>query len=297
MRRRRWAAGLSGVWALDRESTHTLMSGRRKLGKLPRRRAAIQLSERDRFVCLALAKTRVMLTSDVALLAFPSLAIARRRLRRLHDGAVIAGYVEAYSTENRWVLDRRGRELLGLSATPAPSRPPAISVHRQLVVRLWVLLVRACHAEPTAELVRFRFEWELTGGELPTARNYRPDAVLALQVEGQLVPLLVEVDTGTEGLRHLSEVKFPRIVTARLSGQVIGGVPAEAVLLVTPSQRRLASLLSIAAEAGLSAVGLLLTPGMVSLSLADGWHRPGGVVGPLALPGLTSGTSGVSHVS
>lgn len=265
------------------------MSGRRKLGKLPRQRAAIQLSERDRFVCLALAKTRVMGTSDLALLAFPSLAIARRRLRRLHDGAVIAGYVDAYSEENRWVLDRRGRELVGLTGTAAPCRPPASSLHRQLVVRLWVLLVGACHADSSAELTRFRFEWELTGGELPTARTYRPDAVLALQLDGQSVPLLVEVDTGTEGLRHLAEIKFPRIVTARLSGHVIGGVAALTVLLVAPSERRLTSLLSVAAQAGLPAVGLVLTPGVVSLSLETGWHRPGGVVGPLAGPGLRAG--------
>lgn len=222
------------------------MNQRRTHGKMVKKAGVyVDLTKRDRLVLKMLAKARVMRTSDFCPLPFPSLPIARRRLRKLHDGGYLCCFIEQLHEDNRWVLDAKGYQVLeGMrSEKRAPRGIAELSDHRATIVRFWSLLVHQCHENSTLSLQRFSFEWELPGEIFTTAESPRPDALLVLAInDGPEQTLLIEVDTGTESPSYVAKKKLALLERLITTGSPVAGVVPDGVLFLVPSERRLRSL-------------------------------------------------------
>jgi hypothetical protein len=238
-----------------------------------------ELSARDRLAFRCLLRARVMRTGDFVPLVFPSLPIARRRLRKLHDAGFVVAFIEQLHLDTRWVLDTKGYEALAGRDPDAPVQRAVRDLaplrdHHAMLVRFWVLLVRACHDSPTTSLERFSFEWELaTPPGTGTRGLYLPDAVVSLKTGDKTNHLVVEADTGTENPSYVAKHKitvFGSLLRARKS--VHGHVP-DRQLILAPSERRLRSIARAARQLPLDGVyGRILAADDTEFSLNDGWQ-------------------------
>lgn len=250
------------------------MNGRRTHGKMQRYRGReVVLSKRDALVLRCLQKARVMRTSDFVPLVFPSIPIARRRLRKLMDAGYLACYVEDLHADNRWALDRGGyRELLGDDIDKrAPSRLPRSGSHHFTTVRFWVLLARASFVRADLSLIRFSFEWELPTAGIDTLTRHRPDAVFAVGTPAGPVQCFLEVDRGSETASYVGRSKVETFARLRAGRVPVHAVVADRLIVTAPSARRLGSIARKAPSAGDWAWGLVIAPEATDLSA--GWFQ------------------------
>jgi hypothetical protein len=242
---------------------------------------AADLQERDLALFEALRKAKVLTVSDIVPLYFPSVAMARRRLKKLMDSGYLAGYCNALHEETRYVLDRKGQialfEDLGLDERPrsAPAEYSGPGDHHLMNVRFWSRVVAECELSRGVRLVRYQFEWELDQAHLPTILKYRPDAVLTIEDVERRRSFVVEIDTGTEGPQYVAENKiafFARMHAARME---IAGVVPDGMLIVAKSVKRLAALGRQAVDIGGPVFGrvLDLKAEPVNYALTSGWYR------------------------
>lgn len=93
------------------------MSGRRQIGQMRAKRRTVRLSTRDHLLFRAIHKARVIRASDAAIFLFPSISIARRRMRALLDGGFLVCTIVALDEDNQWTLSPKGRFAIGLKET------------------------------------------------------------------------------------------------------------------------------------------------------------------------------------
>lgn len=156
----------------------------------------VELTERDRDVLVALARFRLARTTQLYRYAFAGIRrdTAACRLRRLFDSRHVSVVRSGPLTENLYRLGPLGRQVLRAEgAKPGPA-PRGGLEHHLSIVETWTQLA----AEPDLELARCLPDWELREelglGELAVI----PDLFVLLRYHGQLVPLAIEVDCGTE---------------------------------------------------------------------------------------------------
>lgn len=239
------------------------MPGGRRLGRQELGKKKPELQDRDLFLFRALHKAKVLTTGDLVPLVFPSLPIARRRLRHLVAGRYIAGFVEALHDETRYVLDRRGMvelvEADDLDLTPrsAPRELRGPGEHRLTLVRLWSRVVEGCHSSGGLELLRWSFEWEFE----EQGRSYLPDALFVLDNGETERVFAVEVDQGTESPSYVEKHKFQVFARLQAAEEEVQGEVLDAMLVVVPSDRRLRSLARALGESRLPIIGRVFSRG------------------------------------
>ncbi len=251
-----------------------MVNGRRRLGEIVRKKRPVMLGVRDHHVLRALRKARCMHTSDfVSLGIFPSLAMARRRLLKLHDHGVVTGVVRQLQAETEWTLARDGFQLLGEKKKSGDSARH-LGAHHFLVVRFWSLVVAACfRGEGT--LKRFRFEWELPERTLNPLTLHRPDAILSLAVAKEEFAYLVEVDNATQSIPYVAREKLAVFAQLFAVKADVAGVLPRALLISTTTAERLAAIEKAGAEIQAPIFGIVVTSGTMTLSLRSGWRRFG----------------------
>ena len=266
--------------------------GGRVLGKQKTSGKRPDLQDRDLLVFRMLYKARVLTTGDFVPLAFPSLPVARRRLRKLTAAKYIAAYVESLHDETRYVLDRRGlvelaeEDDLDVSPRSAPKKLKGAGEHRLTLVRFWSRLVYECHTSPDIGLVRFQFEWEMAPEHLNTLVRFRPDATAVLDDGYSEQMFLVEADRSTESPSHLAKHKFAIFARAQAAQvPLFGGIPAGMLVLVD-KERRLRSLSRALGSSRAPIFGQVFTRESEDPILGKTWHH----LGTFA-PGATSTVS------
>jgi len=203
------------------------------------------IQKRDLFLFRIINKTKVVTTKDLIPLVFPSLTIARKRLRKLVIGKYIAGYAPILHDETRYVLDRRGYIALieaynmDMSVKSAPRSLKGPGEHHLGLVRFWSRLVYECHQPNDITLKNFNFEWELAPGHLHTVIRSRPDAIFTLAKNGQLHKFFVEFDCGTESPRYIATTKFSPFARTIAGG---GRTSPAHMLVLVEEKRRLRAL-------------------------------------------------------
>lgn len=253
------------------------MPGGRTLGRQLRAGHRPELQERDLTVFRMLAKARVLTSADFVPTLFPSLPVARRRLRKLTAGKYIAGYVPALHQETRYVLDRKGMIALveideaDIEPRSAPKNLRGPGEHRLTLVRFWSRVVHECHEAEHLELRRFAFEWEMFPFELGTVLPFKPDAVLQLEESGEDKCFLIEVDQGTESPSYFAKNKievFSRLYAAQMP--IAGEVPT-AMLVTVPTQRRMNSLARAMPDTMVPMYARVFTTTEDEIALVGGW--------------------------
>lgn len=161
-----------------------------------RKGVRVELTERDHEVLLALARFRLARTSQLNRYAFAGIRrdTAACRLRRLFDSRHIAVVRSRPLTENLYRVGPVGRQVLQAEEVKLGPAPRGGIEHHLGIVECWTRLA----AEPGIELARCLPDWELREelglGELAVI----PDLFTLVRVQGQLVPVAIEVDCGTE---------------------------------------------------------------------------------------------------
>ncbi len=260
------------------------MGGARKIGKLATEKdARVALSDRDRVLLRALAKGRILRTADVvALDLFPSVPVARRRLRRLAKSGLLECHTPDYTTDNLYVPTQRGlaqiagtREADGFNRPERPMRY-AENDHHFAGVRFWANLLRYCKTSSELKLQMFQFEHECAAaGILSTNTSYRPDALfrLLLASSGRSYSFLVEVDCATESPTHVEAHKFQvfsRTAAARLP---IWDIVPDVLLVLAPSMRRLRALSRAGGPHAAPILGALADQDSPEMPADTGWYR------------------------
>lgn len=208
-----------------------------------------RLQERDLDILLALAKMRLLSTSDIARLCFNASGTAQKRLRKLYDRGLVRTIVADLASENRYALTPFGHALLEQALEgeaippfrPAPRADAACVGHLDLLNRYRIALARGV-TEHQLELVCFTPEWELRARD-PQAEIV-PDAAVVLGKNRARLEVALEVDIGTEPGRTVDK-KLDRYESARLARRSVAGLRSPLVLLVTAKPRRALSLARI----------------------------------------------------
>jgi hypothetical protein len=238
----------------------------------------VRLKERDVDILLALAKMRLLRTSDLARLYFGAVGTAQKRLRKLYDAGLVRAVVLDLAAENRYALTRLGHALLeeALEGEEAPPfrRMPRIDGrslgHLDLLNRYRIALATSA-SEVGVELRSFLPEWELRAKE-PLAELV-PDALVALTHEGRVVELALEVDTASEPPQTVVR-KIERYATAKLTKRSVCGARSPIPFVITTTPRRARSLARALREVRatlflLGSAPFLLDDGGLTKGLAD----------------------------
>lgn len=254
------------------------MGGFRRTGKVERRPdTATTVSARDEVVCVALAKAKVLRSADlVSLGLFPSLAMARRRMRKLCHAGISLGFVEQPHLPTQFTLGPLGRALLGDAAKKTlPKTLSALrgyGTHHFMAVRFWALLAGACHQATHLELERFDFEWELRARPGPdTLTPHRPDALYSIVTESAQHVGWVEVDCATESPSYVAATKFAVFARIVATGTAIAGVAPTHMVLLAPTLRRLQSLARAAQDLRVPVLCRVFDEHTENLTLGNGW--------------------------
>jgi hypothetical protein len=214
----------------------------------------VRLRERDVDILLALAKMRLLRTSDLTALYFQASGTAQKRLRKLFDTGLVRAVVTDLAAENRYALTAVGHAFLVEAADGAEVPPfrPAPRVDRRSVAHLDLLnqyriaLARGC-AAPGVELRSFTPEWELRAAE-PRA-ELMPDAGVVLARGARKITIALEIDVGTEPPRLVVK-KIERYQAAAVMRRAVCGLVNPMPLLVVMTARRARSLARAIGEAG-----------------------------------------------
>jgi hypothetical protein len=156
----------------------------------------VELTERDRDLLLALGRFRLARTSQLYRYGFGGIRrdTAACRLRRLFDSRHIAVVQSGPLTENLYRVGPVGRQVLQAQGVNVGPAPRGGIEHHLGIVETWTRLA----AEPDLELARCLADWELREELGLSELAVIPDLFALLRFQGQLVPLAVEVDCGTE---------------------------------------------------------------------------------------------------
>ncbi len=232
-----------------------------------------KLRDRDVDILHALAKMRLLKTSDITRLFFRATGTAQKRLRKLYDTGLVKAVVTDLASENRYALTPVGHALLeqALPEGSVPAYRPAPRIdgrsvaHLDLLNRYRIAVAMAATAAGV-ELVRFTPEWELRAAE-PKA-DLIPDAVAVLRSIGRQLPMAIEIDVGTESPRTVAR-KIERYASLALRRFPVFGLPSPKVIVVTTTPRRARSL------ARSMAVDAPVLMGAAPFLLEDGGLRRG----------------------
>ncbi|MCC6527990.1 MAG: replication-relaxation family protein [Polyangiaceae bacterium] len=214
--------------------------------RVPCRSRRVRLRERDLDILLALAKMRLLRTSDLAALYFEAKGTCQKRMRKLYDAGLVRAVVTDLAAENRYVLTGLGHEFVARALPegavppyrPAPRVDGRSVAHLDLLNRYRIALARGA-AEDCVELSSFLPEWELRARE-PHAPLV-PDAAVRLGYAGAGLQLALEVDVGTEPPTLVLK-KVERYEAAALQGHAVCGLLRPVVLFVASSARRARSI-------------------------------------------------------
>lgn len=218
--------------------------------RVRRKRGVPQLRSRDVDILLALAKMRLLRTSDIARLFFSATGTAQKRLRRLFDAGLVRAFVPELAAENRYALTALGHALLVEAAgdddvpplLPTPRVDSRRLTHLDMLNGFRIVLARSA-PDLGASLNRFRPEWELRA-EDPHAAIV-PDALLTLDEFGKRYVVALEVDVGTESPQLVLK-KLERYAAARIQRRAIFGVSQVAPLILVQTTRRARAIARIA---------------------------------------------------
>lgn len=202
----------------------------------------MKLRDRDLDILLALAKMRLLRTSDLARLFFHAVGTCQKRLRKLYDAELIRAVVTDLAAENRYALAPLGHALLveelGESAVPrwrpSPRTDGRRLAHLDLLNRYRVALAKEA-PRLGVDLARFAPEWELRAAD-PRAPII-PDALVALLLPAGKLTLAIEVDTGSEAPAAIAK-KARAYREASMMRRPVFGAVAPSILIVTSSARR-----------------------------------------------------------
>lgn len=261
-------------------------ASRRK--RVPQRGA--RLRDRDIDILLALAKMRLLRTSDLGRLFFDSIGTCQKRMRKLYDAGLVRAIVTELAAENRYALSRLGYALLEEAIDedelpawrPAPRTDGRSIAHLDLLNRFRIAL--ACEAPRfEGKLVRFVPEWDLRAGQ-PRAQII-PDAIAIVSTSAGHLTLAVEVDTGSEAPAAVAK-KVRAYEQAELMRQAVFGAVAPNIVILTPSPRRARSVAkSIAQVGGGRRVWIGAAPFVVENGgLVSGLARVGGLASKTVTP-------------
>lgn len=253
------------------------MVGFRTVGVMPRKKRIVVLSDRDRLVLKALAKGRVLRTSDLTGTILPSLPVARRRMKRLHDAAFATGVVVGLHLDSRWVLGKEGRELLGeTSSANLVKLASQAGEHHFTTARAWLTLAKECFASKEVGLGRFLFQWEYEcAGHLPTLLPYRPDAVVVVHRGATSIPCLLEVDLGSESPSYVATHKVQVFERMAATGQGVAGVVPQILLVLVPTERRLQALVRAVPRTTARVAVKVFDHTSSTFGLGSGWTQLG----------------------
>ncbi len=240
----------------------------------------LRLKERDLDILLALAKMRLLKTSDLARLYFSAVGTCQKRLRRLYDAGLARAIATDLAAENRYALTRLGHGLLVRAldegAVPAFRSAPRVDgrtlKHLDMLNQYRIGLAKGC-ASRGVRLVRFMPEWDLRA-MAPDARLI-PDAMFELALAEERMIFALEVDTGSEPPTTVRK-KLEAYASHTLGGTTIFGAAQPVVLFVVPTKRRALALARASEGVGDG----------VFVAVAADVHDAGGVVGgfaPLAM--------------
>ena len=225
-----------------------------------------RLCDRDLDILLALAKMRLLRTSDLTRLFFSAKGTCQKRLRKLYDAGLVRAVVTDLASENRYAATRLGYDLLqeALEGTALPPFRPAPRVDGRNVTHLDLLngyrIALALGAgERGVELRTFVPEWELRAKD--HLATLVPDAIFSIASPGSdVLHSALEVDTGTEAsnvvLRKLSKYRERHALR-----QPIFGFTVEALVLLAKTERRARALAKQVIQSGGTASGPILLLG------------------------------------
>ena len=240
-----------------------------------------RVQERDIDILFALAKMRMLRTSDVSRLLFHARGTCQKRLRKLFDAGLVRTVVTDLARENRFVLTRLGHamvsELRAEAGVPAYRAAPRVDgrsiAHLDLLNEYRIALALGA-AKHGLSLRSFVPEWDLRA-EDPAAKLI-PDALCVLaRRDGAEWQLAIEVDTGTEA-PAVVERKLRKYELARSNGGVFG-VSSPLVAIVMPKFRRAMTLARWITKSQIDASRLVF-------GAAPGVLVDGGLSTGLALP-------------
>ena len=273
------------------------MAGRR-LGRQEFKKRQPEIQERDLDVFNAIQKARAVTSASLVPLLFPSIPVARRRLRKLASDSYLVGFAPALHTETQYVLDRRAVDELRDAGVEVNHRQPprnfqGYGAHHDGLVRFWSDVAHACHVHPDYELLRWDFEWELADGHLNTVTKFRPDALFVVDDGTAEHVFFVEYDRDTTA-RYLPRKLelFERIYAARAE---IFGESATGVLIVTENERRLDRLLDALKGSTAPVFGRVIGSEGGEQVLDEGWKQPAVNEGTVRVGGALLGAAGVAR--
>ncbi len=193
-----------------------------------------RLMERDVQVILDVYKYRYLSVSQITSLHFPSVQMARRRLRLLTADGYLAGFTAPGITERMYYLDRRGAEAVtsylqvpggrsgGLKWSRSARAPKDYYFLKHFLQNsdFRIILTKACSApDSDIDLLGYIPEYysEKTGkgGVVKYIKDFvcdirnparlihhTPDSVFALERGGKSALFFLEIDRGTEVLTN-----------------------------------------------------------------------------------------------
>jgi hypothetical protein len=250
---------------------HEVNTKRRSRTKRPRNPQRMTLTHRDKEILARVWQDRMLYTSQVERIFFPSPQAANVRLRRLWEN----GYVERYflptlifhgSSEALYVLDRKGADIVSVQL--GIERAKILQGMRYLKWKTGTssFLLTLDHTLATAE---FRIAFQEAAMECPEMRycgwiperlcqeeyrhwnhtegnvtgKFRPDGFSQYEYEGRLFSFFVEVDLATMSNKAFAR-KVQRYLDYSKSGRYQDrfGTPFFRVLVATVGSERLKNL-------------------------------------------------------
>jgi len=203
-----------------------------------------RLRGRDLDILLALAKMRLLRTSEVARLFFSAIGTCQKRLRRLFDAGLVRAIVTGIADENRFALTRLGHVLLcealreeDIPPYRAAPRTDGRSVeHLDMLNRYRIGPALGLRASGLV-LGSFVPDWELRARD-PVAALV-PDALTTILDPStrNTGVVAVEVDNNTETPSIVLK-KVVRYRERRALGQTVFGVVPDVVVFVVRTERR-----------------------------------------------------------
>lgn len=243
----------------------------------------LRLRDRDVDILLALAKMRLLRTSDISRLFFSAPGTAQKRLRKLFDAGLVRAIVPDLAAENRFALTRLGHDFLRRAVgddgvplfRPAPRIDRRGAEHLDLLNRYRIALATSA-PKAGAELRKFVPEWDLRAHDPHAALV--PDAIVELALTDRgIVAFALEVDTGTEPPGTVKK-KLERYESAAVQRRPVCGFILPHVLLLAATARRARNL-----ARALGGFDHRASIGSASLLLSDG--------------GLTGGIASIASLS
>lgn len=205
-----------------------------------------RVQSRDVDVLMALAKMRLLRTSDLTRLFFDAKGTCQKRMRKLFDEGLVRAIVTEVSDENRYALTPMGHTFLAEAIDddvprwrPAPKVKGRELTHLDLLNGYRIALALGA-AKTGGSIVRFTPEWDLRS-QTPQA-DLIPDAAVVLDLPGgRRVEVALEIDAGTIAPSLVAK-RVAKYEARRMMRTPVFGLAAPVVFLVAVTSRRARSL-------------------------------------------------------